>query len=141
MHRVLQLLLRVLHQFLHLFEHIAQCRLSLCYICLHVCNDVNVCFGYFGDNSMDDAQAQAESEQKHVDSGADACTVCDQRSSSCERRGGAGRCASKHTILLLLHLWLLRYTAYDRQSVGSRAFHICKSTVMHNYMLNVFFFL
>lgn len=91
MHRVLQLLLRVLHQFLHLFEHIAQCRLSLCYICLHVCNDVHVCFGYFGDNSMDDAQAQAESEQKHVDSGADACTVCDQRSSSCARRGEAGR--------------------------------------------------
>lgn len=80
MHRVLQLLLRVLHPFLHIFEHIAQWRLSF-YICFHVCNDVHVCFRYLGDNSMDDGQAQAESEQKHVDSAVGVCAlcVCDQR--------------------------------------------------------------
>lgn len=41
---------------------------------------------------MDDAQAQAESEQKHVDSGADACSVwSEELQLREERRGEAGR--------------------------------------------------
>lgn len=129
MQRVLQLLLCVLHLFLHISEHIAQCRLSLHYIRFHVCNDVHVCFGYFGDDSMDDAQAQAESEQKHVDRAADAipyvCVWSEELYSMCVFRGApAVRCDArphKHTILLL-HLCIhIGYICIFRHSVRLRA--------------------
>lgn len=97
MHRVLQLVLRVLHQFLHLFQHVTH-RLPVCCICLHVCNDVHVCFGYFGHNPVDDGQAEAESEQKHVGSATDAVQcVCDVMWGAPAARGGAIRCASTQT--------------------------------------------